>query len=245
MSNNIAIKVENITKTFDLKLPGGFLKSLKKTNSLIYSSKLVALKNISFEVQRGETFWIIGLNGSGKTTLLRTIAGIYVPDNGDIQVNGKLAPLLQIGTGFHPELTGPENIVISGMLMGFSKSEIENRVEKILQFAELEEYATMRLKHYSAGMRARLAFSIGIQVEPDILLVDEVLAVGDISFREKSYKEFLKFKEKNKTIVYTTHMLANLHEVCDRVMLLDKGEIKEVGKPLDVIKIYKEMIKQR
>jgi len=242
MNDNVAIKVERVFKTFNLKRPDGLIGSIKKIESPFTNSKIIALNNVTFDVYQGETFGIIGLNGSGKTTLLRMIAGIYVPDSGIIKINGKLAPLLQIGSGFHPELTGPENIIISGMLMGFSKSDIENKVEKIIQFAELEDYTNMKLKHYSSGMIARLAFSIGIQVDPDILLVDEVLAVGDISFREKSYKEFLKFKDKKKTIVYTTHILTDLHEVCDRVMLLDKGVIKEIGNPLDVIKVYREMI---
>ena len=156
---------------------------------------------------------IIGLNGSGKTTLLRVIAGIYESDGGKISIDGRLAPLLQIGTGFQNELTGLENIIISGMLYGFSKKEIQGKVDAIMKFAELQEFENMKIKQYSAGMKTRLAFSIAMQIDPDIILVDEVLSVGDFTFREKSLQAFLSFKDRKKTILFATHILAPLPEL--------------------------------
>jgi len=181
---------------------------------------------------------IIGRNGSGKSTLLRTIAGIYQPDKGNVTVNGVLAPLLHIGTGFHKELNAKENIIMSGLLMGIEKPEIESKVNEIIRYAELEEFSAMKLKHYSTGMRARLAFSLSLIIDPDILLVDEILSVGDRNFRNKSYESFLSFKEKGKTILLVTHNLGKKLRIADRVVLMEKGRISHIGKPDDVVKHY-------
>jgi len=237
MVNEVVI-VDNLTKTF--KMRGKHNSSSSKT-SRFTNGRLVALNNISFRVFEGEVFGIIGFNGGGKTTLLRTIAGLYQPDSGKITVKGHLAPLLQLGIGFQNELTAPENIIMSGMLHGISKSEMKNRVEKIIEFAELEEFADMQIKNYSNGMRARLSFSTALQIDPDILLVDEILAVGDIGFREKSQKAFLSFKEKGKTILYATHSLGMLPKLCDRVLLIHHGKIVMIGSPEEVVKRYKEL----
>jgi len=235
-----AITVENVTKIFNLKKA----KSKNSTNNHFdknLKNKLVALDKVSFSVEKGEIFGMIGANGSGKTTLLRTIAGIYQPDSGKINVSGRITPLLQIGTGFHNELVPSENIVISGMLLGMSKSGISQKVNKIIEFAELEQFENMKLKHFSSGMRARLAFSTALQIDPDIVLVDEIFAVGDISFKKKSFEIFKSLKDKNKTIVISTHNLDMLPKFCDRVLLLHHGKIIMIGKPEEVINKYKEI----
>ena len=232
--NEIVISLKNVSKFFDFK-------QSRKLKTSIPKNKLISLSEVSFEVKKGEIIGIIGLNGSGKTTLLRLVAGIYEPDGGQITVNGKIAPLLQIGIGFHPELTGLENIVSSGMLYGFSKNEIEEKIDDIIQFAELEEFENMKLKHYSAGMKTRLAFSLAMQIDPDIILVDEVLSVGDFKFREKSLQAFLSFKSRKKTILFATHILNPLPELCDKVLILQRGKIMFFGDPSEGIQTYKQM----
>lgn len=237
-----ALSVENVSKIFKLKKQHAILE-VQPTSYV--DDKLVALDKISFEVPKGEMLGIIGLNGSGKTTLLRIIAGIYKPDSGSVHLKGRLGPLLHIGTGFHNELTASENIIISGLLLGIPKPEIKKKVNDIIEFAGLQEFTNMKLKHFSSGMRARLAFSVAIQIDPDILLVDEILSVGDIAFRDKSFNAFLSFKNKGKTIVYTTHNLEILPRICDRVLLLDHGKMIMIGEPVEVIKKYKEMVKPK
>ena len=239
------IVVENVTKRFSLNKPHGLVHYLRSYHQEGKKTKLVALDKISFNVSKGEILGIIGLNGSGKTTLLRIIAGIYQPDEGRVSVNRRLAPLLHIGTGFHNELVASENIILSGMLYGFTKAEITNKIDDILELAELQEFSEMKLKYYSSGMRARLAFSSAMQIDPDILLVDEILAVGDISFREKSFKEFLSLKERGKTVIYSTHNLVTLPKLCDRVLLIHRGKPISIGSPDDVIKEYKKIANQQ
>lgn len=233
-----SITVNNITKIFNFKNKRGITKIME--NKPV--DKVVGLKNVSFNVLEGEMLGIIGLNGSGKTTLLRTIAGIYNPDTGSVHVKGRLAPILQIGIGFRDELNAKENIILLGMLMGFSKTEIIHKMDSILEYAELEDFADMKLRQFSAGMRARLSFSVALQVDPDILLIDEVLSVGDLVFREKSFDSFLSFKKNKKTIVYTTHNLNMISELSDRVLLLHHGKNVMIGKPDEVIEKYKEII---
>jgi len=199
---------------------------------------LNVLDNITFGLKKGEMLGIIGLNGSGKTTLLRILSGILKADSGQIKINGTMAPLLQLGVGFNGELTAIENIILSGMLLGFSKSEIKSKVETIIKFAELEKFADTKIKNFSGGMHSRLAFSISIQIDPDILLVDEVLAVGDINFVKKSYREFLSFREKGKSIIFVSHSLEHLRNLCDRVMVLESGIIKMIGNTDQVLEYY-------
>lgn len=234
--NEYAISLRNVSKFFNFKK----LPKIKPGNDES-ESKLNVLSDISFDVSKGEILGVIGLNGSGKTTLLRLIAGIYEQDQGEIFINGKLAPLLQIGIGFHNELNGPENIITSGLLYGFSKKEIIEKVEPIMKFAELQEFENMKIKYYSTGMKARLAFSLAMQIDPDIILVDEVLSVGDFKFREKSLQAFLTFKEKKKTILFATHILSPLPELCDRILILDHGKIIFLGEPKEAIQRYRKI----
>lgn len=240
MSENI-IEVKNVTKIFPYNKQKGIFDRIKNIRHAAKQKNLTALDNVSFTAKKGELLGIIGLNGSGKTTLLQVIAGIYQPDYGTVQVNGTLAPILQIGTGFHQELIPRENIVMYGMLLGFAKNEIEKKVNSILQFAELEQFSTMRLKHFSSGMRARLSFATMIQLNPDILLIDEIMSVGDINFRQKSSKAFFSFKDKGKTILLTSHQFEVLNELADRVILLHHGKILNIGEPNEVIQKYKEL----
>ena len=202
---------------------------------------MIALDDISFQVKKGEFLSIIGLNGSGKTTLLRIIAGVYQPNSGSVIISGRLSPLLQLGAGFQHDLNARDNIIMNGMLLGFSKSYIEAKVEKILNYAELEKFSNLPLKHFSSGMRARLAFSTAMQVDPEILLVDEILSVGDKDFRKKSYETFFSYKKNKKTIIHATHNLEKIPELSDRVLLIHKGKIVMLGEPELVIKKYHEV----
>lgn len=236
MSDDI-IQIQNINKFFHYKSA----KVPNKPKNLSNDNLIKALENISLSIKRGEVFSIIGSNGSGKTTLLRIIAGIIEPDSGSIKVNGKLAPLMQLGVGFHPELIAKENILLYGLLLGFKRNEILSKVDDIINFAELQPFASLKLKHYSTGMKLRLALSTAFQVNPDIILLDEVLAVGDIKFRKKSMNAFLSFKEKGKTIIFTTHNL-HLLSISDRSLFIDKGRIVNLGDPKKIAKEYEEFM---
>ena len=236
-----AIIVEKISKTFELNKGESVLQRIRdRPNQNI--QKILALNDVSFTVPKGEVLAIIGMNGSGKTTLLRTIAGIYKPDSGFVKVNGRLAPLLHIGTGFQGELAAKDNIIMSGMLLGLSKSEISKKVPNIIEFAELEKFSKMKIKHYSTGMRLRLAFSAAFQIDPDIILIDEAFAVGDESFKEKSFKSFQSFKKRGKTILLSTHSLGKILDFADRVILLHEGKIEMIGKSKELIERYRQII---
>jgi len=240
------INLENVSKTFELNKGQSVFEKLKeKQQNQMQQKRLIALDNLSFNVSKGEILAIIGLNGSGKTTLMRIISGIYRPDVGSVRVTGLLAPLLHIGTGFQPDLAAQDNITIYGLLLGMSKSEITKKIDQIIEFAELEKFSKMKLKYYSTGMRMRLAFSTALQINPDILLIDEALAVGDKSFREKSYQAFKSFKEKGKTIVYSTHSLGKIEEFSDRVLLLHQGKMIMIGNPSEVLKEYAHIAKRK
>ncbi len=235
-----AIIAKNLTKTFKINQAKGLKKLfIDKQNE----NSFKALDGISFTVSKGEALGIIGLNGSGKTTLLRIISGLIKPDSGTITTNGNLSPLLQLGAGFHPELDARNNVLMNGLLIGLSKSEIENKIDSIIEWAELERFSRMKLLHFSTGMRTRLGFSIAMQIDSDILIIDEVLSVGDRIFREKSYDAFLSFRKNKKTIIHVTHNLQSLSEFADRILLLHKGKMLMIGKPDEVIKKYKELPK--
>ena len=234
---DIVINLKNVNKIFDMQYGKIGLGLTKKK----IPKKLIALSNISLQVSKGETVALLGLNGSGKTTLLRVISGIYKPESGFVEIKGTIAPLLQISTGFNVELNAIDNIKQYGMLLGFSKKEIEGKIKTILDFAELQKFSNMKIKNYSSGMRARLGFATAFQVNPDILLVDEVLAVGDETFRRKSFKEFFKFKEQGKTIVFTTHNLNWISKLADKVVLLSEGKIIETGIPEIVLEKYRSI----
>jgi ABC-type polysaccharide/polyol phosphate transport system ATPase subunit len=197
-----------------------------------------AVKNVSLEIFRGQMVGLIGRNGSGKSTLLKIIAGVYRPTAGSIRVTGTLAPLIELGAGFHPELTGRENILINGLLMGYSKREMQEREASIIDFAEIGEFIDAPVKQYSTGMYARLAFAVATEVNPDILLLDEILAVGDASFKQKCFARIEAFRQSGKTIVFVTHDMQQIRNYCDRALLLEKGAMVAEGDPEEVVRAY-------
>jgi len=199
------------------------------------------LNDISFEIKKGEFFGIVGRNGCGKSTLLKILAGIYVPDKGIVQINGSLTPFIELGVGFNPELTGRENVFLNGALLGFSRSEMEAMYDAIVEFAELKKFMDQKLKNYSSGMQVRLAFSIAIRANTPILLIDEVLAVGDSEFQSKCYVEFRKMKEEGRTIIFVTHDMSAVERFCDRVLVLQSGKIKGIYSPGKAAAIYQRM----
>lgn len=232
--DEVAIRVHNVSKTF--KLPHERQTSLKSLFLNFYKKKRSyeeqrALTDISFEIKRGEFFGIVGRNGSGKSTLLKLLAGIYSPNKGHIAVYGKLTPFIELGVGFNPELTGRENVFLNGALLGFSRKEVEAMYDEIVQFAELERFMDQKLKNYSSGMQVRLAFSIAIRAQPDILVLDEVLAVGDAAFQKKCTDYFERLKRKGQTIVLVTHDMGVVRRYCSRALLVEDGQIKAVGSP--------------
>lgn len=238
--DDIAVRVEDVSKEFKIIKPRGISGLFMRSNPEKYRT-IVALDGISFTVKRGEILGIIGLNGSGKTTLLRIIAGVYKPNKGRVQVNGRLSPLMQLAAGFQGELNARENIIMNGLLLGVSKSFIQDKVDEIIQYAELEKFSEMKVQHYSSGMLSRLGFSIAMQVNPEILLVDEIMSVGDKNFRKKSFESFFSLKKEKKTILHATHNLEVLEDFCDKVMLIDKGRLITIGNPIDVLKKYNEI----
>jgi ABC-type polysaccharide/polyol phosphate transport system ATPase subunit len=201
-----------------------------------------ALRDVTFSVEAGEFFGVIGPNGSGKSTLLRILAGIYVPDSGVVRVNGLLSPFIELGVGFNLELTARDNIRMNGTLAGLTKRQLEERFGTILAFAELERFVDQKLKNYSSGMLVRLAYSIAIQIPFDVLLLDEVLAVGDEAFQEKCFATFDRFKEQGKTIVFVSHALDLVERFCDRVLLLQDGVVDAIGSPHEVAELYRRHV---
>jgi len=241
MDNSTAIELKNVRKTFTIKhekKDSIYEYVTSFLGSKVHNEELVVLNDISFSVNKGEMLGIVGFNGSGKTTLLRIISGILLPDSGIVNNNGKITPLLQLGTGFNGELTAKDNIIIYGTILGFQKKEIIQKIEKIAKFAELETFLDTKLKNFSAGMNARLAFSTAMEVDPDILLVDEILSVGDISFQQKSISAFMEFKKKGKTIVLVSHDIRQVKTLCDKVLWLHNGTIMAHGNSSDVVDKY-------
>lgn len=239
-----AIKVEHLTKTFKLfheKRETLFEHFSGWLNKKKFYEDLFVLKDITFNINHGETFGIIGKNGMGKTTLLRILAGIYKPNSGKLQIDGIVTPFLSLGVGFHPDLTAKTNVIQYGILLGFSKKKITDMLPQIMEFAELEKFMDTTLKNFSSGMLARLAFSTAIQVDPDILLIDEILSVGDLSFQQKSFEAIMSFKKRGKSIILVTHDLNSVSQYCDRAMLLNKGIIEEIGDPQKVIEKYQKL----
>jgi ABC-type polysaccharide/polyol phosphate transport system ATPase subunit len=199
-----------------------------------------ALKNISLAVESGEFFGVIGPNGSGKSTLLKIVAGIYRPDAGAVRVNGKLSPFIELGVGFNMELNARDNVKINGTLLGLTRRELRERFDDIIAFAELDRFVDQKLRNYSSGMLLRLAYSIAIQVPFDVLLLDEVLAVGDESFQERCFSTFERMREEGTTVVFVSHDLSSVARFCDRVMLLDAGVVQRIGAPEEVIDLYRQ-----
>jgi ABC-type polysaccharide/polyol phosphate transport system ATPase subunit len=202
----------------------------------------VALKHVSFEVPHASTVGIIGRNGSGKSTILKIIAGVYRPSSGRVEVNGRIAPLIELGAGFHHELTGRENILINGLLLGLSKREIQRLEPSIIEFAEIGQFIDAPVKQYSSGMYMRLAFSVATAVDPDILLVDEILAVGDAGFRVKCFDRISAFRRQGKTIILVSHDADQIRQFCDRVLLLHNGELVADTFPSEALARYEELI---
>jgi lipopolysaccharide transport system ATP-binding protein len=238
-----AIKVEGLSKVFRIpherhkSLKSAVINGFKKKNF----SSFEALKDINFEIKKGEFFGIIGKNGSGKSTLLKILAGIYAADGGNITINGKFSPFLELGVGFNPELTGRENIFLGGAILGLSKKEIEKKLDSIVIFSELEEFMDMKLKNYSSGMQVRLAFALSINVYAEILLMDEVLAVGDSNFQQKCLEEFKRYKKEGKTVLLVSHDISAVEKYCDRCLLLEKGNSLMVGDAKTVVEFYKKL----
>lgn len=220
-------------KTFKSAIvKGDFFKSLRP------DELVTALDSVNFKVEKGKTFGVIGENGSGKSTLLKVITGITKPTSGSVVVNGKVSALIELGAGFHPEITGRENVFINGIMLGLSKKEINAKFDEIVKFAELEEFIDAPVKTYSSGMHMRLGFSIAINVNPEILLIDEVLAVGDASFVPKCLDRIDDFRRRKKTILFVSHDLATVEKICDRVVWLKEGKIKTMGEPKRVVDAY-------
>jgi ABC-2 type transport system ATP-binding protein len=243
---DFAIKVENIEKTF--KLPHEKQSSIKSIFINAFRSKTgyeiqEALKDISFEVKKGEFFGIVGRNGSGKSTLLKLLAGIYTPTNGQVHVRGSLTPFIELGVGFSPELTGRENVYLNGSLLGFSRKDMQIMYKDIVRFAELERFMDQKLKNYSSGMQVRLAFSIAIRAQSDILLLDEVLAVGDEAFQRKCYDYFENLKREKQTVIIVTHDMAAIERFCDKGILIENGKIVTEGAAQTISKAYSDLFK--
>ena len=241
--NDVAIHVSNLHKTF--KLPTERSMSLKQTifnrlRGVKGFKEQKVLNGLNFDIRKGEFVGIVGRNGSGKSTLLKTLAGIYYPAKGEIIIDGNLIPFIELGVGFNPELTGRENVYLNGALLGFSYKEMEAMYDEIWDFAELKDFQDQKLKNYSSGMQVRLAFSIAIRAKGDILLLDEVLAVGDAAFQQKC-NDYFKSLHNNQTVILVTHSMDNITKFCDRAILIEKGKIELDGDPKTVAKAYKNL----
>ena len=237
--NDYAIRVENISKVY--KLYSRNIDRLKDSLNLGKGKykEHYALNNLSFDIKKGECVGIIGTNGAGKSTTLMIITGVLSPTQGKVEIDGRISALLELGAGFNMEYTGVENIYLNGTMMGFSREEVDSRMQSILEFADIGEYVNQPVKTYSSGMFVRLAFAVAINIDPEILIVDEALSVGDVFFQSKCYKKFEEFKEAGKTIIFVSHDLSSIQKYCDRAILLDKGSKIGEGKPSEIIDMYK------
>ncbi len=245
MANSQVIRLENVTQRFRViherpdTLRELFSKFLLKGISY---HDLDAVKDVSLEVPKGQMLGLIGRNGSGKSTLLKIIAGVFRPTAGRVYIEGSIAPLIELGAGFHHELTGRENILLNGLLMGYSKEDMRKREQSIIDFAEIEEFIDAPIKQYSSGMHTRLAFAVATEVNPQILILDEILAVGDTGFQDKCFARIQDFRRAGKTILLVSHAMALVTRLCDRAVLLDKGSIIADGDPSEVVSFYKSLM---
>jgi len=243
MDKKLAISVHNVSKNF--KLPHERYNSLKQSALHLFSkrsySKFEALKDISFDVKDGEFFGIVGRNGSGKSTMLKILGGIYTPTKGKVVINGTLSPFIELGVGFNPELSGRDNVYLNGAILGLTRKQVDAKYDEIVAFSELEDFMDQHLKNYSSGMQVRLAFSIAIQAQSDILLIDEVLAVGDSNFQTKCYNVFRQMKRDKRTIVFVSHDMNAIKDFCDRAALIHDGVVAAMGTPDRIINKYNQL----
>lgn len=241
--SNVAIKISHLAKMYRLyDKPIDRLKEALNPFKKKCHHDFHALNDVSFEIQKGETVGILGRNGAGKSTLLKIITGVLTPSAGHVHVNGRIASLLELGAGFNPEYTGMENIYLQGTLMGYTHKEMENKIDEILEFADIGEFVYQQVKTYSSGMFARLAFSIAVNINPDILIVDEALSVGDIQFQQKSIKKMIEFSKNGKTILFVSHDINSIKILCDSAILIDDGRLIDQGEPKKIINFYQNMM---
>lgn len=237
--NDIAVHVSDVSKKFRLYHERNqSLKSAIMRRKISVHEDFWALRDITFDVPTGSTFGLIGSNGSGKSTLLKCLAKILYPETGTITANGKVAALLEVGSGFHPELSGRENVFLNGSILGMSRKEIQGKFDEIVAFSGVEQFIDQPVKNYSSGMYVRLGFSVAINVDPDILVVDEVLAVGDAEFQAKCFQKFDDFKAAGKTVILVTHSMGAVKSMCDHAAWINKGTLESVGKAAPVIAAY-------
>lgn len=241
--SKVAIRVDDVSKLYKLyDKPSDRLKeSLGLTRKKLYKEHY-ALHNVSFDVKRGETVGIIGTNGSGKSTILKIITGVLNPSGGHVEIDGRISALLELGAGFNMEYTGIENIYLNGTMIGFSREEIDAKMQDILDFADIGDFVHQPVKTYSSGMFVRLAFAVAINIDPEILIVDEALSVGDVFFQAKCYKKFEDFKKMGKTILFVSHDLGSISKYCDRVVLLNRGKKLAEGTPKEMVSMYKRIM---
>ena len=241
--SDVVIKVENVSKVYKLyDRPADRLKESLGLTRKKRHKEHYALHNVSFEIRRGETVGIIGTNGSGKSTILKIITGVLNQTEGEVTINGRISALLELGAGFNMEYTGIENVYLNGTMIGFSREEIDAKLESILEFADIGDFVYQPVKTYSSGMFVRLAFAVAINIEPEILIVDEALSVGDVFFQAKCYRKFEEFKEQGKTVLFVSHDLGSISKYCDRVVLLNKGVKLDEGNPKDMVDMYKKVM---
>ena len=246
MSNrHLAVDLQNVTQRFRIiqERPD----TLRELFSNFFRHEVSyhnfdAVKDVSLQVYSGQMLGLIGRNGSGKSTLLKIIAGVYRPTGGSVHVAGTIAPLIELGAGFHPELTGRENILINGLLMGYSKEEMKGREQSIIEFADIGDFIDSPVKQYSSGMYTRLAFAIATEVDPEILIIDEILSVGDAGFQQKSFARIQDFRRAGKTILFVSHSMPLVTAHCDRAVLLENGSVVADGEPVEVAALYESLV---
>lgn len=250
MAEEIVIEVKNVSKKFSKNLKKALLYGfqdmlteiffMEKNDLSLREGEFWALKDINFTIKKGEMMGLAGLNGAGKSTLLKLINGLFKPDSGEIKINGRIGALIELGTGFNPVLSGRENIYINASILGMTKREINEKIEEIINFSELNDFIDAPIKTYSSGMLARLGFSVAVHLEPDILLIDEILSVGDATFREKSFRKLMGFKKNGGTIILVSHLARNIENYCDNAVLLEKGNLIMKGPALEVMEEYQK-----
>ncbi|MHC4192384.1 MAG: ABC transporter ATP-binding protein, partial [Planctomycetota bacterium] len=241
--NNVAIKLENVSKCYKLyDSPEDRLKETFHPFRKKYHRKFYALKDVSLEVKRGEIVGIVGRNGSGKSTLLKIVSGVLLPTSGQVVVNGEVSPLLELGAGFNPEFSGVQNVYFYGTILGFSRQDMDERIDDVLAFADIGQFANQPLKTYSSGMKSRLGFAIATAINPEILIVDEILSIGDVAFRRKSFARMEHLMMSGTTVLFVSHSEQNILQICDRAMIINQGSVILDGGAKNVVKLYIKFI---